>query len=114
MAKLADATGSDDFAAALGAAETVVADFYTPSCVLCRKIEPMLAAVEQGYAGRMRAFKVDAEGNPEIAGRYAVRGVPTVILFQGGEAKDRRSGFMTAQKLREWIGPYLDAGSAGR
>ncbi len=109
MAKLQDATESEAFDAALRSADAVIADFYTPSCVICRKVEPMLAAVEQGYGGRFRAFKVIAEGNPEIAGRYGVLGVPTMILFKDGEMKDRKGGFMTAKMLREWIEPYLQA-----
>lgn len=107
MAKLPDATDTQAFNQAVASAGAVVADFYTPSCVICKKVEPMLAAVEQGYDGRLTAIKVNAEGNPEIAGKYGVQGVPTMILFKDGEMKDRKSGFLTAQKLREWIEPYL-------
>ncbi|MDP6573692.1 MAG: thioredoxin family protein [Rhodospirillales bacterium] len=107
MAKLPDATETEAFDEALRSADAVIADFYTPSCVICRKVEPMLAAVEQGYDGKLKAFKVNAEGNPEIAGRYGVQGVPTMILFKDGEMKERKGGFMTAKMLREWIEPYL-------
>jgi thioredoxin 1 len=107
MAKLPDVTEIDVFDAALRLADAVIADFYTSSCVICRKVEPMLAAVEQGYQGRLKAFKVNAEGNPEIAVKYGVRGVPTMILFKDGEMKERKGGFMTAKMLREWIEPYL-------
>ena len=109
MAKLPDATETKAFDAALRSADAVIADFYTPSCVICRKVEPMLAAVEQGYGGRFKAFKVNTEGNPEIAGKYGVKGVPTMILFKDGEMKERKAGFMTAKMLREWIEPYLQA-----
>ncbi len=69
----------------------------------------MLAAVEQGYEGRLKAFKIDAEGNAEIAGKYGIQGVPTMILFKDGEIAARKGGFMTAKMLREWIEPYLQA-----
>jgi len=107
MAKLPDATETEAFKAALNSANAVIADFYTPSCVICKKIEPMLAAVEQGYEGKLKAIKVNAEGNPEIAAKYGVQGVPTMILFKDGEMKARKGGFMTAKVMREWIEPYL-------
>ena len=107
MLKLPDATASNDFNAALDAAEAVIADFYTPSCVICRKVEPMLAALEQSLDGRLKAVKVNAEGNPGIAEKYGVQGVPTMILFHKGEMKDRKGGFMTAKMLRDWVEPHL-------
>ena len=107
MLKLPDATETEAFRAAIESADAVIADFYTPSCVICKKVEPMLAALEHNLEGRLRAFKVDAEANPEIADTYGVRGVPTMILFKGGEVKDRKGGFLTMKMLRDWVEPHV-------
>lgn len=103
MSSLHDATDTDAFEHALGEAEMLIADIYTPSCVLCRKVEPMVAAAENSFAGRVRAVKVDAEANAALAAKYDVRGVPTLLLFKHGELADRKTGFVTAGALREWI-----------
>jgi len=109
MSTVQDASSDQDFSAALSAHETLVADFYTPSCVLCKKIEPMLGALEKSLEGQLGVVKVNAEENPELAARYAVRGVPTLVLLQGSEVLDRKSGFMTASMLKEWVRPHLHA-----
>ena len=83
-----------------------IADFFTKSCVLCRKVEPMLAAVDG--AGGTAAFGIDAEENRELAAEYDVRGVPTLLLFHRGELIDRKVGFVTAKELRTWVAPYLE------
>ena len=108
MARLKDATHTGELEAARDEGGTVVADFFTRACVLCRKVEPMLAAVANGAGGRLAAFRIDAEENPDLAIEYEVRGVPTLLLFHGGKLIDRKVGFVTAKELRGWVVPYLD------
>lgn len=111
---LQDATSDRDFEAALQAHDTLLVDFYTPACVICRKIEPMLGALESDFPGSLGVVKINAEENPELAARYAVRGVPTVVLLQGSDdVVDRKSGFMTTSMLREWVRPHVGRGSSG-
>ncbi|NIR29355.1 MAG: thioredoxin family protein [Gammaproteobacteria bacterium] len=107
MTELQDDIATAQFDAALEAHESLIADFYTPSCVICKKIEPMLGALEKSLQGRLHAVKIDAEANPELAAKYQVRGVPTLILFRGGRLVDRKSGFMTATMLRQWVEPHV-------
>ena len=108
MARLRDATHSGEFEAARDAGATVIADFYTKACVLCKRLEPMVAAVESGFGGRLKAYKIDAEDSPRLAVEYAVRGVPSLLLFHRGELQDRKIGFATASELRAWVEPHLE------
>ena len=107
MTRLKDATHTGEFESARDEGRTVIADFFTKACVLCRKVEPMLAAVANGTGGTVSAFRVDAEENRELAAEYEVRGVPTLLLFHRGELIDRKVGFVTAKELRAWVAPYL-------
>jgi thioredoxin 1 len=107
MPDLPDASEGDTLQSAVQAGGVVIADFYTPQCIICKRIHPMLAAVNAGFGDRMQAFKIDAEARPELARRYDIRGVPHLLLFSGGELVDRRSGFMTATALRAWVAPLL-------
>jgi thioredoxin 2 len=104
LATLSDLTSAERVGAALAAPGMLVLDVYTRSCVICRRLEPMVAAVALASGGAVRAHKVDAERLSEFAVKYDIRGVPTLLLFRDGRLIDRRSGFSTASALREWIG----------
>ena len=107
MSGLAEIADGAAFNAAIGAGIPVLAKFQTAQCVICRRLDPMLLAVAEEVAGRLAVVDIDAERIPAIAERYGVRGVPTMILFKDGVAAERRTGFMTARMLREWLGPHL-------
>jgi thioredoxin-like negative regulator of GroEL len=104
MATLSDLTSPAELDAALAAPGLVMLDIYTQACVICRRVEPMVAAVADGSGGAMRAHKVDAERLVDFAVKHNIQGVPTLLLFRDGRLVDRRSGFLTANALREWIG----------
>lgn len=107
MASFAEATETSFPDFVLQGPEPVIADFYTPDCISCRKLEAMLAALEKRLQGQIRVIKVNAAETPNLASRYEVRGVPTLLLFKEGGLLDRRSGFLTASNLMEWVEPYL-------
>jgi thioredoxin-like negative regulator of GroEL len=104
LATLSDLTQPDLLEAAIASPGTLVLDVYTQSCVICRRVEPMVAAVAAASSGAIRAHKVDAEAQVDFATRYNIHGVPTLLLFRDGQLVDRLSGFLTASAMREWIG----------
>lgn len=85
----------------------VLLDFFTPDCMPCRKLEPMLAALVRTVGEGLRVVRVNAADDREQAVRYDVQGVPTLVLLRAGAEVDRRVGFHTAHQLREWVRPYL-------
>lgn len=101
MATLSELTSPEALDAAVAAPGLLMLDVYTQACVICRRIEPMVAAVAS--SGAVRAHKVDAERLVDFAVKFNIQGVPTLLLFRDGELVDRRSGFLTASALREWI-----------
>ena len=107
MAALREAKDIGSFDMALKQSMPIVVEFYTPSCVFCKKVEPMLAAVGEELKGRLATIKVDAAAQLELAAKYDVRGVPTLIVFKEGKVMDRKTGFMTAAMLRDWVRPHL-------
>jgi thioredoxin 1 len=80
----------------------VLVDFWAPWCGPCRMLGPIIDIVAERAAGTVRVYKVNVDDNPATATRYNVTGIPTVILFKGGEV------------LKEFVGlrpekTYLDA-----
>jgi thioredoxin-like negative regulator of GroEL len=104
MATLSELRSSVELDAALREPGLVMLDVYTQACVICRRVEPMVAAVVEGSGGAVRAHKVDAERLVDFAVKHNIQGVPTLLLFRDGRPIDRRTGFLTASALREWIG----------
>jgi thioredoxin-like negative regulator of GroEL len=109
VATLPDIISPAALEAALAMPGPLVLEVYTRACVICRRVEPMVAAVAASSGGTVRAYKIDAEAHLEFAAELDIRGVPTVLLFRDGRLIDRQSGFMTAQALRKWL--EIESGS---
>jgi len=71
----------------LRAEQPVVVDFWAPWCGPCHAITPVLQSLEDEAGDRITFAKVNVDENPVAASRYGVLSIPTVILFDGGEAK---------------------------
>jgi thioredoxin 1 len=103
VASLTELSSPNELGAAMRKPGLLMLDIYTQSCVICRRMEPMVAAVAGTAGGAVRAHKVDAERLTDFAVEHNIQGVPTVLLFRDGRLLDRKSGFLTASALRDWI-----------
>lgn len=70
----------------------VLVDFWAAWCGPCRTLAPIIDQISQDYEGKAVVGKVDIDANQEFAAKYGVRNIPTVLLFQGGELKERMVG----------------------
>ena len=89
--------------------EPILVDFWADWCPPCIVLTPVLERVVNGYAGKIRLAKVEVdEGeNMRIAGRYGLRGFPTVILFVNGEEKGRFSSAHPDGWVKQFIEEHL-------
>jgi thioredoxin 2 len=77
----------------------VVVDFWAAWCGPCRMVGPELEKLAQQKAGTVVVAKVDTEALPDVAGRFGIRSIPTMILFRGGKEERRLSGAMGAEAI---------------
>ena len=80
----------------------VVVDFWAGWCGPCKMMAPHFAQVARQMP-RVRFVKLDTEASPRAAQQYAIRSIPTLILFHNGREIQRQSGAMSAQDLQRWI-----------
>jgi thioredoxin 1 len=87
----------------------VLVEFTADWCPPCKMIAPVLAAIADELAGRLRVLAIDADTNPETMRRYHVLGMPTLTLFVGGEVVLQVTGARPKAALLKEIEPHLTA-----
>ena len=85
----------------------VVIDFWAAWCVPCKMIAPTLDELAQEYAGKAKVGKLNVDENREIAGKYGIRGIPSLLLFKDGEIKDQMVGVHSKQEISNMISKNL-------
>ncbi|MCG6114996.1 MAG: thioredoxin [Mesorhizobium sp.] len=91
----------------LEAGEPVVVDFWAEWCGPCKMIAPALEEIATELGGKVKIAKLNIDENPELAARYGVRSIPTLIMFKGGEVSDMKVGAAPKTALSSWIGGAL-------
>lgn len=77
----------------LDAGPPVIVDFYADWCAPCKMVAPIMDEIAHRRSGELLVAKVDTDRAPDVARRYGIRGIPTIILFRGGEDVARSVGF---------------------
>lgn len=105
---LVDVT-ADDFAAAVEQSPLpVLVDFWAPWCGPCRMVAPAVEKLSADMAGKLKVAKVNTDDEPELGGRFGIRGIPTLALFVEGRERDRVSGALPGPALRQWVDSRLN------
>ena len=87
----------------LQAKGTVLVDFWAEWCGPCKAIAPALEEIGAEYAGKLTIAKVNIDDNPVTPNTYAVRGIPTLILFKDGKPVATKVGAAPNSALKEWV-----------
>lgn len=82
---VADVTDNSFESDVLKASTPTLVDFWAPWCAPCRRIAPVVDSVAEEYSGKVKFVKLNVSDNPNVASRYNVRGIPTLMLFNNGE-----------------------------
>src|SRR6202011_5818565 len=92
----------------------VVVDFWAQWCGPCKAMAPVYERVAAELEPAFRFVKVDTEAEPELAARYPIRSIPTLMLSHKGSVVAQRAGAVDAQTLRSWLRAHAEPASASR
>lgn len=94
----------DSFATdVLGSDKPVLVDYWAAWCGPCKMIAPILEDVAKEYGDRVTIAKLNVDENPQTAAKFGIRGIPTLMLFQNGEAKATKVGALSKSQLTEFL-----------
>ena len=96
-----------DLGAELTKPEPCVVEFWMVGCPACARFGPTFGDLSEEYQGRANLVAIEARENMDAAKQYAIRGVPTVIVFKDGQEVQRMTGAKTLAEMREWLNPVL-------
>ncbi len=86
----------------LKSSEPVLVDFWAEWCGPCRMVGPILDEIAKEYAGKLTVAKVNIDENPMTPTQFAVRGIPTMILFKDGKPVDTKVGAAPRSEMKAW------------
>src|SRR5512138_262449 len=90
----------------------VLVDYWAEWCAPCRMIGPMVEQLARDYAGELKVAKVDTDENAEVASRYRVRSIPTLMLFRDGVPVATKVGALGRAELQAFVDQHVRASTA--
>ncbi len=91
----------------LGSDKPVLVDFWAEWCGPCRMIAPSVEAVAEEFDGKANVYKMNVDENQNVPNKFGIRGIPTLILFKGGQEQERIVGAVTRESIAKVIGKYV-------
>ena len=92
---------------------TVLVDFWASWCPPCRMIAPSIESLAGEFQGRAKVGKLNVDDNPEVAARYRITSIPTLLVFRGGQLVDQRVGALPKPEIASLIERQLVPAGAG-
>ena len=85
----------------------VLVDFWAEGCGPCRQMAPAVEALASDYDGKVTVGKLNVDEHPNVAQRFSIRGIPTLLLFNGGEVVDQLVGVADDSKLKSMLDKHI-------
>lgn len=104
---MAQTINSNNFEALVATGKPIVLDFWATWCGPCKRLAPIIEALAEEYDGRAIVGKCDVEEDEDLAMRFGVRNIPTIVFLKDGQEVDRSVGLVPRPALEEKINALL-------
>ena len=112
MSTLRHLTNANFDATLAKSATPILVDFYAEWCGPCKALAPTLEGIAEEHAGQLDVVKVNIDENPELATRFGIQSIPTLIVFDAREAKKTLKGLLPKRALLDELAPFLTKAEA--
>ena len=107
MAEVAYVSEQDFKSQVLDETLPVMVDFTATWCGPCKMVDPIVKQLAGEWEGKVKVLKCDADQNPNVLMKYGIMGIPTIMLFKGGQMVERVTGYQPKDKLVNKMNPHL-------
>ncbi len=87
--------------------QPVMVDFWAEWCRPCHMLAPTVAEIATAYSGKLKVVKVNVDENLNAAGRFNIRGIPTLLIFKGGEVADQIVGAVPKEQIQKVVDRHI-------
>jgi thioredoxin 1 len=102
-----EVTDSNFDQAVLKSEQPVLVDFWAAWCGPCRALAPIVDELAQSYSGKVKVGKMDVDRNTATPQRYGIRGIPTLLVFKGGQVREQIVGYVPKETIEKAIDKHI-------
>lgn len=97
----------NSFDKAISESSMCLVDFWADWCIPCRRVAPILEELSKEYEGKVEFYKLNVDENPEVASKYKITSIPTMLIFKDGQPVDKIVGALPKQNIKKVIDKNL-------